>query len=90
MKKLLIALLLFAVVPAVFAGCGSANNASNTPAQTLETIAERSADPSNEPSAEKSSVLTVQEQGNFSVGGTVTTSEGKFDPMQPWMVSQGG
>ncbi|MDR1206502.1 MAG: alpha/beta fold hydrolase [Peptococcaceae bacterium] len=35
-------------------------------------------------------MLAIQEQGNFSVGGTVTTSEGEFDPMQPWMVPQGG
>jgi pimeloyl-ACP methyl ester carboxylesterase len=90
MKKLLIALLLFVVVAAAFAGCGSANDENNTPAQTSETIADRSADPSNEPSAAKSGALTIREQGNFSVGGTVTTSEGEFDPMQPWMVPQGG
>lgn len=34
--------------------------------------------------------LMIQEQGNFSAGGTVVTSEGEFDPMQPWMVQQGG
>jgi pimeloyl-ACP methyl ester carboxylesterase len=37
-----------------------------------------------------SSALVIQEQGNFSVGGTVVTSDGEFDPMQPWMVPQGG
>jgi pimeloyl-ACP methyl ester carboxylesterase len=36
------------------------------------------------------SALIIQEQGNFSTGGTVVTSEGEFDPMQPWMVPQGG
>lgn len=35
-------------------------------------------------------VLMIREQGNFSTGGTVVTSEGEFDPMQPWMVPQGG
>lgn len=34
--------------------------------------------------------LVIQEQGNFSVGGTVITSDGEFNPMQPWMVPQGG
>jgi pimeloyl-ACP methyl ester carboxylesterase len=36
------------------------------------------------------SALVIKEQGNFSAGGTVETSEGKFDPMQPWTVAQGG
>jgi len=34
--------------------------------------------------------LLIKEQGNFSAGGTVVASEGTFDPMQPWMVPQGG
>jgi pimeloyl-ACP methyl ester carboxylesterase len=34
--------------------------------------------------------LVIQEQGNFSTGGTVVSSDGEFDPMQPWMVQQGG
>jgi pimeloyl-ACP methyl ester carboxylesterase len=37
-----------------------------------------------------SSIILIREQGNFSVGGTVVTSAGEFDPMKPWMVSQGG
>jgi len=35
-------------------------------------------------------ILRIQEQGNFSAGGTVVTSSGIFDPMLPWMVPQGG
>ncbi len=35
-------------------------------------------------------ILMIKEQGNFSVGGTVVTSEGEFDPMKPWYVQQGG
>lgn len=37
-----------------------------------------------------SDILYIQEQGNFSAGGTVVTSEGTYDPMQPWVVPQGG
>ncbi|GMO14865.1 MAG: hypothetical protein Ta2A_25320 [Treponemataceae bacterium] len=35
-------------------------------------------------------VLVIAEQGAFAVGGTVATSEGVFDPMQPWFIPQGG
>lgn len=35
-------------------------------------------------------ILMIKEQGNFSVGGTVVTSEGEFDPMKPWYEQQGG
>lgn len=34
--------------------------------------------------------LTIVEQGNFSAGGTVVTSEGTFDPLKPWYEAQGG
>jgi hypothetical protein len=34
--------------------------------------------------------LIIKEQGAFSAGGTVITSEGIFDPLKPWNVPQGG
>lgn len=34
--------------------------------------------------------LVIKEQGAFSAGGTVITSEGAFDPLKPWNVPQGG
>jgi len=40
--------------------------------------------------SQASDILYIQEQGNFSAGGTVVTSDGTYDPMQPWMVAQGG
>ncbi len=41
-------------------------------------------------STDGTGVLVIAEQGNFSAGGTVVTSEGEFNPMQPWVVQQGG
>lgn len=38
----------------------------------------------------KQSPLQITEQGNFSAGGKVIKSEGVFDPLKPWNVSQGG
>lgn len=35
-------------------------------------------------------LLIIKEQGAFSAGGTVTTSEGIFDPTKPWYEEQGG
>jgi pimeloyl-ACP methyl ester carboxylesterase len=37
-----------------------------------------------------SSALVIQEQGSFSTGGTVITSEGVFDTNKPWFEPQGG
>ena len=34
--------------------------------------------------------LIIAEQGNFSAGGKVITSEGTFDPTKPWYEAQGG
>jgi pimeloyl-ACP methyl ester carboxylesterase len=34
--------------------------------------------------------LVIREQGAFSAGGTVITSEGAFDPLKPWYEAQGG
>jgi quercetin dioxygenase-like cupin family protein/pimeloyl-ACP methyl ester carboxylesterase len=34
--------------------------------------------------------LIIKEQGAFSAGGTVITSDGKFDPLKPWHEQQGG
>ncbi|MGK6349898.1 alpha/beta hydrolase [Parapedobacter sp. DT-150] len=34
--------------------------------------------------------LVIKEQGAFSAGGTVMTSEGTFDPLKPWYEPQGG
>jgi pimeloyl-ACP methyl ester carboxylesterase len=34
--------------------------------------------------------LVIKEQGAFSAGGTVITSEGTFDPLKPWYEVQGG
>lgn len=34
--------------------------------------------------------LVIKEQGAFSAGGTVVTSEGTFDALKPWNVPQGG
>jgi hypothetical protein len=83
MKKLLIALFLFAIVPAAFAGCGSTNDESNIPAQTSETIAEQSADPSvgtnAEPTqnSELASANASDEQGMFDLEkGTVIPNNG--------------
>jgi hypothetical protein len=73
MKKHISILLSALLTIALLSACGSNNN---TPSNT----------PSDTPSGETPNVLSIQEQGNFSVGGTVVTSEGEFDPMQPWMV----
>jgi pimeloyl-ACP methyl ester carboxylesterase len=35
-------------------------------------------------------VLVIREQGSFSAGGTVISSEGEFDPNVPWFMPQGG
>ncbi|MFR0679195.1 alpha/beta hydrolase [Dysgonomonas mossii] len=35
-------------------------------------------------------LLVIKEQGSFSAGGTVITSEGTFDPLKPWYETQGG
>jgi pimeloyl-ACP methyl ester carboxylesterase len=35
-------------------------------------------------------ILSIQEQGAFSAGGKVITSEGTFDPYIPWFQPQGG
>jgi pimeloyl-ACP methyl ester carboxylesterase len=40
--------------------------------------------------ARSDGIFAIQEQGAFSVGGTVVTSEGAFDPRQPWYIPQGG
>lgn len=37
-----------------------------------------------------STPLIIKEQGSFSAGGTVVTSEGTFDPLKPWYEVQGG
>lgn len=34
--------------------------------------------------------LVIAEQGTFSAGGKVVTSEGTFDPLKPWYETQGG
>ena len=34
--------------------------------------------------------LVIKEQGAFSAGGKVITSEGAFDPLKPWNEAQGG
>ncbi len=34
--------------------------------------------------------LAIAEQGNFSAGGTVISSDGEFDPNLPWFTPQGG
>lgn len=34
--------------------------------------------------------LVIKEQGAFSAGGTVITSQGTFDPLKPWYEPQGG
>jgi hypothetical protein len=34
--------------------------------------------------------LVIREQGAFSAGGAVITSEGVFDPLKPWYEAQGG
>jgi pimeloyl-ACP methyl ester carboxylesterase len=34
--------------------------------------------------------LIIEKQGNFSAGGTVVTSDGEFNPMEPYSVQQGG
>ncbi|REA55514.1 alpha/beta hydrolase [Dyadobacter luteus] len=34
--------------------------------------------------------LLIQQQGTFSAGGTVVKSDGVFDPLKPWNVTQGG
>jgi pimeloyl-ACP methyl ester carboxylesterase len=34
--------------------------------------------------------LVIVEQGNFSAGGAVISSDGEFDPKVPWFVPQGG
>lgn len=39
---------------------------------------------------EKHKLLIIKEQGAFSAGGTVITSEGTFDPLKPWYEPQGG
>lgn len=39
---------------------------------------------------QKKNQLILTEQGNFSAGGTVITSEGTFDPLKPWYEAQGG
>ncbi len=45
---------------------------------------------SSNPGNSATAIISIREQGNFSAGGVVVTSEGKYDPMQPWMVPQGG
>lgn len=35
-------------------------------------------------------LLVIKEQGTFSAGGIVVTSEGIFDPLKPWYEAQGG
>lgn len=42
------------------------------------------------PGNSATAIISIREQGNFSAGGVVVTSEGEYDPMQPWMVPQGG
>lgn len=39
---------------------------------------------------ENNRLLVIKEQGTFSAGGTVITSEGAFDPLKPWYETQGG
>jgi pimeloyl-ACP methyl ester carboxylesterase len=39
---------------------------------------------------DKPQLLIIREQGAFSAGGTVITSEGTFDPNIPWFTPQGG
>jgi len=38
----------------------------------------------------KQKPLVIEVQGAFSAGGTVTKSEGTFDPLKPWYEQQGG
>jgi pimeloyl-ACP methyl ester carboxylesterase len=45
---------------------------------------------SKESTASSDNLLVIQEQGAFSAGGTVITSEGEFDPNIPWFQPQGG
>lgn len=37
-----------------------------------------------------STLITIQQQGSFSAGGTVKKSEGTFDALKPWHEQQGG
>jgi pimeloyl-ACP methyl ester carboxylesterase len=88
MKKYISILLLLAVMLGAFAGCASPNgDADTTPSGEPSATATPSAGPAE---TIPDGALIIQEQGSFSTGGTVVTSEGEFDPMQPWMVPQGG
>lgn len=77
MKKLLISLLAGITALSMLAGCGAAPQPSSQ------------SQPSPEPAPEVSQpkedgVLRIAEQGIFSAGGIVVTSEGTFDPENQW------
>jgi pimeloyl-ACP methyl ester carboxylesterase len=76
MKKLISTLTIFILATSLLASCGA-----NT-----ETASQTSAENAVLPDG----ALAIAEQGSLSVGGTIVTSDGEFDPMQPWMVPQGG
>lgn len=38
----------------------------------------------------RQNMITIKKQGAFSAGGTVAKSEGTFDALKPWNVTQGG
>jgi pimeloyl-ACP methyl ester carboxylesterase len=92
MKKYTTMLLSVLLAVGMFTACSSTS--TDTPPSSEPSAAATT--PSTAPAAGFAAetipdgALVVQEQGNFAVGGTVVTSEGKFDPMQPWMVQQGG
>ncbi len=77
MKKRMASLLLSGVLSAaVLAGCGNAASTASSSAEAAEAVestVETSADDND------SENLVLKEQGMFSAGGTVITSEGTFD-----------
>jgi pimeloyl-ACP methyl ester carboxylesterase len=68
-------LAVFGVPFLLLLGCGTSNNTVVSPVVN-GTLPE--------------GVLVIQEQGNYSAGGTVIASDGEFDPNIPWFIPQGG
>ena len=88
MKKAPLLLLTAAMILSLFAGCGDTNSVSwaSQDSSAAQTQGADTLPASQLPEG----ALVIQEQGNFSAGGTVVTSEGEFNPMEPWTTAQGG
>jgi pimeloyl-ACP methyl ester carboxylesterase len=96
MKKKTLSLLVSSLTAfsIIASGCGSSAASSATTAAAASTAAESASETqtaeTGTDSASEDSILRIADQGIFSAGGTVVTSDGTFDPTNQWEESGAG